>query len=245
MDLIDEKLATIFKESNVTDFIEAYAYLISCGCYKQFEAISNALFHFNVDDVNKYDLIIFRQYSDKTNVEFYKRPTSPHLDEFITHFLNMDFSDNMPYAHRNFSDIIFEKPIIIEVSDESLIGIEISYIMTKYKGKKEEQYVESNSYRIIGGIINPDDDEVGEMIADDMDDEINEDIIIDAETGEINIDGWGVGEADRFVEQRRIDGERYERDRIERDNRQLIDEWQRRLHEYGVTDRIRRRRGEY
>jgi hypothetical protein len=126
MKLVDKGLKEIFKRKEITTFIKAYGYLINTGCYNKVEAISNALYYFPDNNINDYDLIMYRNIDgSKKDVTFYKLIDGEHLKSYIDSIIKDADGD------------IYDELVKIYTEDTIIDGItnrEFNFICKDYNG---------------------------------------------------------------------------------------------------------------
>jgi len=158
MKLVDEGLKDIFDKANITDVIKAYGYLRNSGCYSRAASMSNALYYFDKETLNEYDLIIRREYRDESVcLEFYKLVGEPHIHDYISYCL----------THKN--NDVHEDAYELVVEFEEASQLDSQYLIQGFKGIHINKIEESNKHQIIDGVIHDGDDDMlrpaqGEML---------------------------------------------------------------------------------
>lgn len=169
MKLVDEGLKKIFEKADITDIIKAYGYLRNSGCYTRAESMSNALYNFDLESVNEYDLIIHREYRDDTKVlEFYKLADVPHLQDYIAFCLTHEDSDGCPAMEIH--DDAYDK--VIEFESPSLL--DMMYLLKEFKGIQMRRAEERNQHQFVDGVVMEDG---GEDVFDPEGDELPQEVV--------------------------------------------------------------------
>lgn len=165
MKLVDEGLKKVFERSNITCFLKAYAHMINSGCYTRAEAMSNALYYFDINSINDYDLIIIKKTNNtrdikiregeiKSNiqfydsVEFYKLGDVPHLNGYIAFCLAHENKD-VSMLHEEAYTKIFEI--------DNINVVDFDFITQGYKGLISKRIIEHSNYSVRAGVIGDED----------------------------------------------------------------------------------------
>jgi hypothetical protein len=148
MKLVDEGLKIIFEKAKITDVIKAYGYMRTSGCYTRAESMSNALYYFDIETINDYDLMITREYKDNTkSLEFYKLADVPHLEEYIAFCLTHKNDDGIPQMD------IHEDAYVLAVAFEEGNEIDTRFLLKDFKGMLMHKYESGDRHTVIDGVI--------------------------------------------------------------------------------------------
>lgn len=161
MKLVDEGLKKVFERSNITCFLKAYAHMINSGCYTRAEAMSNALYHFDINSINDYDLIIIKKTNNTRDmkicegeitsnvqiydsVAFYKLADIPHLHGYVSFCLAHENKD-VSMLHEDAYTKIFEI--------DNINVVDFDFITQGFKGLISKTIVEHSNYSVRAGVI--------------------------------------------------------------------------------------------
>lgn len=193
MKLVDEGLKEIFEKAEITDIIKAYGYMRNSGCYSRAESMSNALYNFDLETVNEYDLIIRREYRDSPPVlEFYKLANVPHLQDYIAFCLTHTSADGIPAM--DVHEDAYE--LVIEIEEPN--NLDTMFLLKEFKGIQMRKVEQANRHKVIDGVIH--DGEVEEEMVEHgyPNDAVNEEGPVPVDVVEDGRD-WDVAEADEEV----------------------------------------------
>jgi len=164
MKLVDEGLKKVFERSNITCFLKAYAHMINSGCYTRAEAMSNALYYFDINSINDYDLIIIKKTNNTRDmkiregeitsniqfydsIEFYKLGDVPHLNGYIAFCL----------AHENKDVSMLHEDAYTKVLEiDNINVVDFDFITQGYKGLISKTIIEHCNYSVRAGVIGED-----------------------------------------------------------------------------------------